>query len=192
MDALAHAFEAFCAPTYHPLADGIALEAMRLVARWLPQAFTHPTDIEARTHMLVAASMGATAFQKGLGLVHALSHPLGGVTGIHHGTANAIFLPYVMAYNREAIEAKLGRLAAVLELPGARAFDAVMSWMLELRRALGLPHTLADAIDFDEALAARLAPMALEDPSMGGNPRPATTADCEALFLAAWRGDLDR
>lgn len=190
MDALAHCFEAFCATGFHPLADGIALEGLRLIHLHLREAVADGHDATARTNLLVAASMGATAFQKGLGLVHALSHPLGGVTKIHHGTANAIFMPYVMAFNRETIEAPMRRLALTLDLshPG---FDAVMSWILDLRRDLGLPHTLAEAdVGFDAAMARRLAPMAMNDPSMGGNPRPATVDDCERLFLRAYTGDL--
>jgi len=190
MDALAHCFEAFCATGFHPLADGIALEGLRLIHLHLREAVADGHDATARTNLLVAASMGATAFQKGLGLVHALSHPLGGVTKIHHGTANAIFMPYVMAFNRETIEAPMRRLALALDLshPG---FDAVMSWILDLRRDLGLPHTLAEAdVGFDAAMARRLAPMAMNDPSMGGNPRPATVDDCERLFLRAYTGDL--
>lgn len=189
MDALAHCFEALCAPGYHPMADGIALEGMRLVAEFLPRAFANGADLEARTHMMMAASMGATAFQKGLGLVHALSHPVGGATGLHHGTANAIFLPYVMVFNRDVIEAKMERLARFLQLPGA-GFDGVMTWMLALRSELGMPHTLAAAEGFDPAMAARLAPAAVADPSMGTNPKPASTSECEAVFLAALAGTL--
>lgn len=190
MDALAHSFEAFCAPGYHPMADGIALEGMRLVKESLPRAFADGNDAEARTHMLMAASMGATAFQKGLGMVHSLSHPLGGATGIHHGLANAIFLPYVMVYNRATIEVKMQRLARHLELPQA-GFDGVLAWMLELRESMGLPHTLDGAAKgFDEAMARRLAPLAAEDPSQGTNPREATVAQLESVFVKALRGDL--
>ena len=189
MDALAHCFEAYCAPGYHPMADGIALEGMRLIHENLLKVFEAPRDAVARTHMMMAASMGATAFQKGLGLVHALSHPLGGATGLHHGTANAIFMPYVMVYNRRAIEAPMARLARFLDLPG-EGFDAVMQWMLDLRRQLELPHTLEGVPGFDEAMAKRLAPLAVADPSMGGNPIPADAADCERVFIKALRGDL--
>jgi len=190
MDALAHCFEAYCAPGYHPMADGIALEGMRLVAEFLPRVFADGSDVEARTHMMMAASMGATAFQKGLGLVHALSHPLGGATGLHHGTANAIFLPYVMVFNRDVIEARMERLARFLEFPQA-GFEGVMQWMLALRSQLGMPHTLEGVDGFDEAMAARLAPMAVADPSMGTNAKPADAAQCERVFMAALRGDLD-
>jgi alcohol dehydrogenase class IV len=189
MDALAHCFEAYCAPGYHPMADGIALEGMRLIRTHLPIVFKDPSNAESRTHMMLAASMGATAFQKGLGLVHALSHPLGGACGVHHGLANAVFLPYVMKFNRAEIEDKMIHLARVLELdtPG---FGGVMKWMLELREQLGLPHTLAGTPGFDEAKAKELAPLAARDPSMGGNPRGATLEELEQCFLDALRGTL--
>lgn len=191
IDALAHCFEAYCAPGYHPMADGIALEGMRLIKDNLLTAFTEPTNVEARTNMLMASTMGATAFQKGLGLVHALSHPLGGATNVHHGTANAIFLPYVMVYNRSAIAAKMDHLARWLEIPVAsNGFDAVLGWMIELRRRLALPHTLAGVDGFSESMAALLAPAAVEDPSMGGNPIPADADACKRVFLKALRGDL--
>ncbi|WP_346017035.1 iron-containing alcohol dehydrogenase [Pseudenhygromyxa sp. WMMC2535] len=191
MDALAHCFEAYCAPGYHPMADGIALEGMRLIKDNLPKVFADGRDVEARTHMLMAATMGATAFQKGLGLVHALSHPLGGALDVHHGTANAIFLPYVMVYNREAIADKMDALARWLELPVASSgFDAVLGWMIALRRDLGMPHTLEGVQGFSEDVARRLAPLAVEDPSMGGNPVPAGVLECERVFLKALVGDL--
>jgi hypothetical protein len=171
------------------MADGIALEGMRLIRDNLPKVYADGSDLVARTHMMMAASMGATAFQKGLGMVHALSHPLGGATGCHHGLANSIFLPYVMVYNRTEIEAPMARLSAFLGLdtPG---FDGVMKWMLDLRAQLGLPHTLTAVEGFDEGMAKRLAPLAARDPSMGGNPRPATVEQLEAVFLAALAGDL--
>lgn len=191
MDALAHCFEAFCAPGYHPMADGIAFEGMWLIRQNLVDAYQDGTNIEARTEMLMASSMGATAFQKGLGLVHALSHPLGGALGVHHGTANAIFLPYVMVFNREAIAHKMNVLARILDIPVAsNGFDAVLSWMISLRKTLGLPHTLADVEGFDAAMAKRLAPLAVADPSMGGNPIPANEEQCERVFLKALAGDL--
>jgi alcohol dehydrogenase class IV len=191
MDALAHCFEAFCAPSYHPMADGIALEGMRLIKDNLLTVYDHPQDLEGRTNMLMAATMGATAFQKGLGLVHALSHPLGGATNVHHGTANAIFLPYVMMFNRKAIATKMDTLARVLEIPVAsNGFDAVLGWMIELRKRLDMPHTLEGVDGFSEALAAHLAPLAVADPTMGGNPIPANERDCERLFIKAFEGDL--
>jgi alcohol dehydrogenase class IV len=173
------------------MADGIALEGMRLIKDNLLTVYEHPQDLEGRTNMLMAATMGATAFQKGLGLVHALSHPLGGATNVHHGTANAIFLPYVMMFNRKAIAAKMDTLARVLEIPVAsNGFDAVLGWMIELRKRLDMPHTLESVDGFSEALAARLAPLAVADPTMGGNPIQADERDCERLFIKAFEGDL--
>ena len=191
MDALAHCFEAYCAPGYHPMADGIALEGLRLVHENLRTAVRDGHNAEARTHMLMASAMGATAFQKGLGLVHALSHPLGGATGLHHGTANAIFLPYVMVFNRAEISAKMDRLARLLDLPAAASgFEACMTWMLALRSDLGLPHTLQGSSGVTPELLVSLVPLAAADPSMGGNPRPASHAELEAVFMRAWNGDL--
>ncbi|MBK6919868.1 MAG: iron-containing alcohol dehydrogenase [Deltaproteobacteria bacterium] len=193
MDALAHCFEAYCAPGYHPFADGVALEGMRLIHENLIPAFQNGHDAVARTHMLAASAMGATAFQKGLGLVHALSHPLGGATGLHHGTANAIFLPYVMVFNRNQIEQRMERLARLLALPrppGGDGFDGVMQWMLSLRAELGLPHTLQGQPGITPDLLRSLVPQALADPSMSGNPRPANAAEVEAVFLKSYAGDL--
>jgi hypothetical protein len=187
MDALAHCFEAYCAPAYHPMADGIALEGMRLIHHYLLTAFENGNDATARTQLLMAASMGATAFQKGLGLIHALSHPLGGVTGLHHGPANAIFQPYVMVHNRAYIEDKMPRLARSLELAG-EDFEDVLKWTLDLRARLGLPHTLEGVLD--ESLIARLVPMAAADPSLATNPKPCSEADLERVFQKALRGDL--
>ncbi len=191
MDALAHCFEAYCAPGYHPMADGIALEGMRLIGENLTLAFDDGARVEARTHMLMAAAMGATAFQKGLGLVHALSHPVGGVTGLHHGTANAIFQPYVMVHNRAVIEARMPRVAATLgltaDLPAA-AFDAVLAWTVELVARLGLPADLAGVVNEDQV--ATIVPMAAADPSLATNPKPCTHAEIERVLRKAMVGDL--
>ncbi|MBJ21926.1 MAG: alcohol dehydrogenase [Deltaproteobacteria bacterium] len=187
MDALAHCFEAYCAPSYHPMADGIALEGMRLIAEHLVPAFDDGSKIEARTHLLMAASMGATAFQKGLGLIHALSHPVGGVTGLHHGTANSIFLPYVMVHHRAVIEARMPRLARVLDLPG-QSFDAVLEWVLDLRTRLELPHTLEGVVS--QEMIARLVPMAAADPSLATNPKPCTHEELERVLRKSIAGDL--
>ncbi|MFQ5776272.1 MAG: iron-containing alcohol dehydrogenase, partial [Kiloniellaceae bacterium] len=170
MDALAHCLEAYCAPGFHPMAEGIAVEGMRLVKDWLPRAVADGTDLAARAHMLAAASMGATAFQKGLGAIHALSHPVGALYDTHHGLTNAVVMPYVLAYNRAAIEDKLTRLAAWLGLPEP-SFRAVMDWVLALRRELKIPHTLKDLGVDDERLD-ELAQMAAEDPTAPGNPVP--------------------
>lgn len=187
MDALAHCFEAWCAPGYHPMADGIALEGMRLIHENLIRVFKNGSDLEARTHLLMAAAMGATAFQKGLGLIHALSHPVGGKTGLHHGTANAIFHPYVMIHNRAVIESRMPRLAQAVGLSGDR-FEDVLEWILSLREQLGLPHTL-DGIVEEEMIAA-LVPMAAADPSLATNPKPCSHAELESVLRKAMRGDL--
>ncbi len=188
MDALAHNLEAYCAPGFHPLADGIALEAMRMVKEWLPMAVKDGGNIAARAHMLAAASMGATAFQKGLGAIHSLSHPVGAMYNTHHGETNGVVMPYVLVFNRPAIEEKLTRLARYLNLanPG---FDAVQQWVLALRKEIGIPHTLAD-LGVKEADLDVLTPMAVDDPSTGGNPRPAGHAEMRQMFEKAIRGDL--
>ena len=188
MDALSHNLEAYCAPGFHPLADGIAVEGVRLVKEYLPRAVANGADLEARAHMLVASSMGATAFQKGLGAMHSLSHPCSANLDTHHGLTNAVVMPYVLAWNREAIAAKLARLAAYLGL-GDPSFAGVQDWVLELRRQIGIPHTLA-GIGVEEKHARPFAPQALSDPSTGGNPLPMTATDFERLYLNCIRGEL--
>jgi alcohol dehydrogenase class IV len=188
MDALSHNLEAYCAPGFHPLADGIAVEGMRLVKEYLPRAVANGADLEARANMLVASSMGATAFQKGLGAMHSLSHPCSANLDTHHGLTNAVVMPYVLAWNREAIAAKLARLAAWLGLED-RSYAGVQNWVLELRRQIGIPHTLA-GIGVEEKHARPFAPQALSDPSTGGNPLPMTAADFEQLYLNCIRGEL--
>jgi alcohol dehydrogenase class IV len=189
VDAFVHCFEAYCAPGYHPMAEAIALEGMRLVAQHLVTCFHQPHDPVARTHMMMASTMGATAFQRGLGLVHAIAHPLGATVGIHHGLANAILLPYVMQHNRPVIGAAMDRLAAYLGLaqPG---FDGVYAWVLELRAALQIPHTLTAAAipGLHVGLAPSLADAATRDPSLGTNPKPCTAAEIEAVLRAAFTG----
>jgi alcohol dehydrogenase class IV len=188
MDAFVHCFEAFCAPGFHPLADGIALEGMRLVAAYLPRACANGSDIEARAQMLAAASMGATAFQKGLGAVHAIAHPVGSWFNTHHGLTNAVVLPYVMAFNRAAIEPKCDVIARVLDLP-TRGFDGLYAWVLALRRELGIAHTLAE-IGVTVEQAAVIGAEAAIDPSASGNPIPVSAADLERIFRAAVLGQL--
>ncbi|MCY1361905.1 1,3-propanediol dehydrogenase [compost metagenome] len=188
MDAFAHCLEAYCAPGFHPLADGIALEGMRLVAGALRRAVHTPDDLDARADMLAAAAMGATAFQKGLGGMHALSHPVGALYDTHHGMTNAVFMPYVLQFNRPAIEEKIARVAAYLGLlpPG---FDAFLDFVLELRDEIGVPHTLAE-LGVDNGQAELIAKMAVVDPSAGGNPRPLSEADTAAIFAAAMAGRI--
>ena len=187
MDALSHNLEAYCAPGFHPMADGIAVEGMRLIHDWLPVACDDGSNVEARSAMMVASSMGATAFQKGLGAMHSLSHPCSANLNTHHGLTNAVVMPYVLAFNRPVLEDRMVRLAAWLGLAD-RSFDGVLAWVLELRRELGIPHTLAD-LGVREAHAAEFAPQAFADPSTGGNPRPLTVEDFEQLYLRCSRGE---
>jgi alcohol dehydrogenase class IV len=189
MDALSHNLEAYCAPGFHPMADGIAVEGMRLIHDWLPVACSDGTNIEARAAMMVASSMGATAFQKGLGAMHSLSHPCSANLNTHHGLTNAVVMPYVLEFNRPALEERMSRLAAWLGLAD-QSFAGVFNWVLELRRELGIPHTLADLGVRDEH-AAEFAPQAHADPSTGGNPRPLTIEDFEKLYLRCIRGELE-
>jgi alcohol dehydrogenase class IV len=188
IDAFVHCFEAYCAPGFHPLADGVALEGMRLIKDYLGRAYRNGNDIEARAQMLAAASMGATAFQKGLGAVHALAHPIGAVYDTHHGLTNAVLLPYVMQHNRPVIADRMAHLARVLNLktPG---FIAVLDWVLEFRQALGIPHTLTE-IGVPGDRAADIGRMAEADPSAGGNPSPVDAAILHRLFEAALAGKL--
>ncbi len=191
MDAFAHCFEAWCAPGYHPMADGIALEGMRLIAGHLERAVANGRDAEARAQLLMAAAMGATAFQKGLGLIHALSHPVGGLTGLHHGTANAIFQPYVMVHNRAVIEARMPRVAQTLGLEvaaGRPAFEAVLEWFVALRERIGLPGSLAGIVAPEQIPA--LVPKVLADPSLETNPKACTAAEVAHVLGRAIAGDL--
>ncbi len=188
MDALSHNLEAYCAPAYHPMADGIALEGMRLIKEWLPVAVKDGSNIEARAHMMIASTMGATAFQKGLGAMHSLSHPCGANLDTHHGLTNGVVMPYVLAFNRPAIEDKLARLAAYLQLPQPSG-NAVIEWVLELRKAIGIPHTLAE-LGVKPEHAARFSSMAEADPSTGSNPRPVAARDFEKLYRSAIEGRL--
>jgi alcohol dehydrogenase class IV len=189
IDAFVHCFEAFCAPGFHPLADGVALEGMRLIHRYLPRACADGGDIEARAHMLAAASMGATAFQKGLGAVHAIAHPVGSWFNTHHGLTNAVILPYVMTHNRSAIADKAAVIARILDLPTG-GFDGFMAWVLALRHDLGIPHSLA-GIGVSADKAGIIGREAAIDPSAGGNPIPVDAATLERIFVAAVAGSLE-
>jgi alcohol dehydrogenase class IV len=188
MDALSHNIEAYCAPFYHPIAEGVALEGMRLIREWLPVAVRDGGDIEARSHMMVASMMGATAFQKGLGAMHSLSHPCSANLNTHHGLTNAVVMPYVLAWNRAAIEDKMVRLAAFLGLR-KHSFDGVLEWILELRRTIGVPQTLADLGVRDEHADA-FCRQALDDPSTGGNPLPMSVEDFARLYRNCIGGRL--
>ncbi|NKB26035.1 MAG: iron-containing alcohol dehydrogenase [Rhodobacteraceae bacterium] len=179
LDAFAHCVEAFSSPHYHPMSQGIALEGMRLVKDYLPRAYADGTDIEARAQMMSAAAMGATAFQKGLGAIHALSHPIGAVFGTHHGTTNAVCMPAVLAFNADAIRDRFDAAAAYLDIDGG--FDGFCDFVQEMNDALGIPRKLsemgADASRIDE-----LAAMAIEDPSCGGNPVELTVENLAGLY----------
>ena len=188
MDALSHSLEAFCSPVFHPLAQGVAVEGIRLVHDWLPKVCEDGNDLPARAHMQVASSMGATAFQKGLGAMHSLSHPCGSLLDTHHGLTNAVVMPYVLAFNRETVEDRLGALARYLGLPRP-GFGAVLDWVLDLRERIGIPHTLRD-IGVEEEHVARLAPMAEKDPSSATNPVPLTAEKLGGLYRRAIAGQL--
>lgn len=190
LDAFVHNFEAFCAPGFHPMADGIAVEAMRLIAGALPRAFADGSDLAARTDMLAAATMGATAFQKDLGAVHALAHPIGARFNLHHGLTNAILLPYVMVANRTAIGDKMRRLAGVLALP-EHDFAAVLNWVLALRHKLAIPDTLG-ALGVGADAAAEIAALALLDPCAPGNPVALSEAQYADIFRRAVNGRLQQ
>lgn len=188
MDALAHCLEAYCAPGYHPMADGIAIEGVRLVKNWLPVAVKDGKNLAARANMMVAASMGATAFQKGLGAIHSLSHPVGAIYDTHHGLTNAVVMPYVLEFNRKAIEEKLTRLAAYIGLPDP-GYAAVMKWVLALRKEIGIPHTLKDIGVGMEKLDL-LSEMAAVDPTVGTNPIPIGVPELKKMFVASIEGKL--
>ena len=189
MDALAHNLEAYCAPGYHPMADGIALEGMRIINEWLLEAVNNGSNIEARLNMLTAASMGSTAFQKGLGAIHSLSHPVNALNNIHHGLSNAIFMPYVLTFNKNVIEKKIIKICDYLELHD-RSFEGFINWVLDLRKKLDMPHKLSEVIDEKDFDLDRLSKMALADPSTGGNPKKLTEEDMKLMYQHSMSGKL--
>jgi alcohol dehydrogenase len=189
MDALAHCLEAYCAEFYHPMAAGIAVEGMRLAFENLPKAVKDGKDLEARAHMMSAAAMGAAAFQKGLGAIHSLSHPVGALYDTHHGMTNGVFMPYVLVFNRAAIEPRIERLAAYLGIAGG--FDGFLKAVLDLRTAIGVPHTLG-GLKVDGSRREEMADMAIVDPTAGSNPVPLTREGALKLFDMAMSGDLPR
>ena len=187
MDALAHCLEAYCGSFYHPLADGIAAEGVRLVKENLARAVKDGSDLEARAHMMAAAAMGATAFQKGLGAIHALSHPVGALYDTHHGLTNGVFMPYALVFNRREIEPRIKRLAAYLGLrPTFRAF---LDWVVALRAEVGVPRTLA-GLKVDDQHIDRIIAMAVEDPTAGGNPRLFDKRAARTIFKRALEGRM--
>ena len=188
MDALAHNLEAFCAPNYHPMAEGIALEGMKLIKKSLVVAFKDGGNVEARQNLLTASSMGSTAFQKGLGAIHSLSHPVNAQYNIHHGLSNAIFMPYVLTFNKNSIEKKIISICDYLGLD--KKFDSFLEWILDLRKELGIPHKLSDVMDCSKINLDELCLMAYEDPSTSGNPRKIDKDDLKMMYEYSITGDL--
>jgi len=188
MDALAHNLEAFCAPNFHPMADGIALEGIRLIKSSLYKAFKEGKNIEARQNLLAASSMGSTAFQKGLGAIHSLSHPINAQFNIHHGLSNAIFMPYVLTFNRHSIEKKIVSICDYLDLD--KDFDSFLSWILDLRKKLNIPNKLSDVVDCTNLDLDKLSLMAFEDPSTSGNPKKISQKDLREMYEHSISGDL--
>jgi len=189
MDALAHNLEAYCAPGFHPMADGIALEGMRIINNWLIKAVKNGNDLEARMNMLTAASMGSTAFQKGLGAIHSLSHPVNALNNVHHGLSNAIFMPYVLTFNKDKIENKIIKICDYLEIKD-NSFNGFIDWVLNLRKELNIPHKLSDVIKEKDFDIERLSKMALDDPSTGGNPKKLSIDDMRNMYQHSMQGNL--
>ena len=188
MDALAHNLEAFCAPGFHPMADGIALEGMRLIKNSLSEAVSNGQNITARTEMLAAASMGSTAFQKGLGAIHSLSHPINAQFNVHHGLSNAIFMPYVLTFNKKEISKKIISTCDYLGLE--KSFESFVNWIIDLRKELNIPHKLSDVVDEEKLDLDKLSLMAFEDPSTGGNPKKLTKEDMKIMYEHSISGEL--
>ena len=188
MDALAHNLEAFCAPGFHPMADGIALEGMRLIKKSLLIAVKNGNDLNARLDLLVAASMGSTAFQKGLGAIHSLSHPVNAQFDIHHGLSNAIFMPYVITFNKSLVENRITSICDYLNLD--KNFESFLNWILDLRKKLNIPHKLSDIMDTKKINLNKLSKMAFEDPSTQTNPKKMTIDDMKILYEHSISGKL--
>ena len=188
MDALAHNLEAFCAPGFHPMADGIALEGMKLIKKSLLAAFKNGKDLKARNDLLAAACMGSTAFQKGLGAIHSLSHPVNSQFNLHHGLSNAIFMPYVLTFNKELIEKRIISICEYLNIN--KDFDSFLKWILDLRKDLNIPHKLSDVIEKNKIDINKLSLMALKDPSTATNPKKMTIDDMKNLYEYSISGKL--
>jgi len=188
MDALAHNLEAFCAPGFHPMADGIAIEGMRLIKKSLLTAVKNGKDLNARADLLAAASMGSTAFQKGLGAIHSLSHPVNAQFNVHHGLSNAIFMPYVLSFNRSLIEKKIVSICDYLYLD--KSFESFLNWILDLRKELKIPHKLSEVIETSKIDLKMLSQMALDDPSTATNPKKLTIDDMKILYEHSISGEL--
>ena len=188
MDALAHNLEAFCAPGFHPMADGIALEGMRLIKNSLSLAVKDGQNIKARSEMLAAGSMGSTAFQKGLGAIHSLSHPVNAQFNVHHGLSNAIFMPYVLTFNKKEISERIVSICDYLGLE--KSFDSFMQWIMNLRIEFNIPHKLSDVVDEEKIDLEKLSKMAFDDPSTGSNPKKLTKEDMKTMYQHSISGEL--
>ena len=188
MDALAHNLEAFCAPGFHPMADGISIEGMKLIKKSLLTAFKNGKNLEARTDLMAAASMGSTAFQKGLGAIHSLSHPINSQFNIHHGLSNAIFMPYVLTFNKSVIENKIVSICDYLNIE--KNFDSFLKWILDLRKELNIPHKLSDVVEPKKINLEILSKMALDDQSTSSNPKKMAIDDMRILYEYSISGKL--
>ena len=188
MDALAHNLEAFCAPGFHPMADGIALEGINLIKTSLMKAFNDGKNIEARQNLLAASSMGSTAFQKGLGAIHSLSHPINAKFNMHHGLSNAIFMPYVLTFNKKFFEKRISIISKFIGLENT--FDSFLDWILKLRKELKIPHKLSELIQINPDQLEELSQMALEDPSTTTNPTKLTKEDFRKMYQYSIEGKL--
>ena len=188
MDALAHNLEAFCATNFHPMAEGIALEGMKLIKKSLVVAFKDGKNIEARQNLLAASSMGSTAFQRGLGAIHSLSHPINAQFNIHHGLSNAIFMPYVLTFNKSVIENKIVSICDYLNIE--KNFDSFLKWILDLRKELNIPHKLSDVVEPKKINLEILSKMALDDPSTSSNPKKMAIDDMRILYEYSISGKL--
>ena len=188
MDALAHNLEAFCAPGFHPMADGIALEGIKLIKTSLLTAFKDGKNIEARQNLLAASSMGSTAFQKGLGAIHSLSHPINAKFNMHHGLSNAVFMPYVLTFNKNLIENKIKLICSYIGIESS--FESFLNWILFLRKELSIPNKLSDLVDLKSNEVDELSQMALEDPSTNSNPKKLSLNDMKIMYKNSLSGDL--
>ena len=188
MDALAHNLEAYCALGFHPMADGIALEGMKLIKNSLSLAVKDGHNIKARSDMLAAASMGSTAFQKGLGAIHSLSHPVNAQFNVHHGLSNALFMPYVLTFNKKEISEKIVSICDYLDLD--KSFDSFLKWVMDLRNEFNIPHKLSDIVDKEKIDLDKLSVMAFEDPSTGGNPKKLAKEDMKIMYEHSISGEL--
>lgn len=189
MDALSHALEAYCSPYYHPMGDGIALEAIRLLKENLITVTNDGSNLSARAHVMTASTMGATAFQKGLGGMHALAHPLGALYDSHHGLLNAILMPYILVANRSSIEDKIQRLCRYIQLT-EDTFDCFITWIISLKKVLNIPHSLGE-IGINSEKAELVGKMAFNDAASGGNPILFTHQQYTEIFMSAVNGELN-